>query len=945
MKNFLAVFLSTLSIIYSNTIIAQNKTDIYGTVKGIVRDTTHNYVLKSATVSVYKASNKDSALIVYQITNAYGEFNFSGLPIGIPLKLQISNVGYYPLDKFFTIHNDTKSINLKTLVLSEKSTFLKEVTVTVPPITMNGDTLEFNATAFKLDTNAVVEDLLRKIPNIIVWGDGKISVNGRDVKSLLVNGKEFFGGDFKIATQNIAKNAIDKIQVYKKIESQNDILDSTVEMNVKLKKGKDVGYFGKIGVGYGSDKRYEGDASINAFTPKMQFTLVGALNNINKLTNNASTLSNNSTFKGVGTNIEYRPDFSMSGINVSKALGSSFIYNFIEKPTYTDKSRLSINYFMQDKNNDYSSSSETITTIKSAVKILDENVNKRIANDINQKIDSKFEWIKNNHSLIINQALTTNVNESNNETFRNFLNEQNILTSTNNSINKTNETARVFDFSINYQMSESWKKFSRKFKGLNASYILNFDDANNERINQTEFKSFTDQSSNRKFNRKYQTQSNSIYQQFNFEITKLKEFLFGEMNFANLDFSLSNNLSLNNKNNNNLVEDFNGLNSIYEQNNYLTSRLQTTILEEAPSFILLKSFSDNLSNRYTRNWSISLVAKQKFIYQYNVSDKAFQNIDRKYIRFVPEASINYNNNQYGEYYRTYSINYTTSVKIPGLQQLVPLIDSANVYYIQNGNLSLKEMVIRGFSFRFNHEDQTAYNTMNYGFNMGAGIIENNIIDSISIGNDNRKTVYYTNANGYKYFSFDGNIRKSIKLKSSQLQISLNNIINISSNPGYLNGVFNFSKILSTNSVLKLNYTYNDFIAIEATQAYTTYTSKQKAFKTQYSGANMASTFSSSYSLTKKLTISSNITFNSSKSANINTINFAIWNASAMYRLLKGNNLEFKFSALDLLHQNNSIINYGSLNSFTTGTQNVLQNYFMTTISYYPRQFGKKLRKK
>ena len=93
-------------------------------------------------------------------------------------------------------------------------------------------------------------------------------------------------------------------------------------------------------------------------------------------------------------------------------------------------------------------------------------------------------------------------------------------------------------------------------------------------------------------------------------------------------------------------------------------------------------------------------------------------------------------------------------------------------------------------------------------------------------------------------------------------------------------------------------------------------------------------------MTKKFTLNSNISLNSNRTSASKSINYNIWNASAVYRLLKGNNAEFKFTALDLLRQNNSIINTGSANSFTFATRNVLQQYFMTTFSYYPRQFGK-----
>lgn len=190
----------------------QKKEPLSGSVRGVVRDTVHNYVLRSATASVYKAA--DNSLLSYQITNNRGEFSFNNLPAGLLLKVEISFIGYSNAHQLFTIPADTGFVDLKQIALSPSENTLQEVVVTVPPVSIKGDTLEFNASAFKLDSNAVVEDLLRKIPNITLWADGTITVNGREVKSFLVNGKQFFGDDAKIATQNIPKNAVDKIQAY-----------------------------------------------------------------------------------------------------------------------------------------------------------------------------------------------------------------------------------------------------------------------------------------------------------------------------------------------------------------------------------------------------------------------------------------------------------------------------------------------------------------------------------------------------------------------------------------------------------------------------------------------------------------------------------------------------------------------------------------------------------
>ncbi|HMI01099.1 MAG TPA: hypothetical protein VK541_01380, partial [Pedobacter sp.] len=276
-----------------------------------------------------------------------------------------------------------------------------------------------------------------------------------------------------------------------------------------------------------------------------------------------------------------------------------------------------------------------------------------------------------------------------------------------------------------------------------------------------------------------------------------------------------------------------------------------------------------------------------------------------------------------------------------IQQLAPLTDSTNLYYLQRGNINLRAAVRQEIAFSLNHYDQTNKNTLNYNLRMSAGLVKDNIVDSLLIDDQNRRTVFLVNADGHKYINFNGSVRKAFKLKSSELQFSLNSYVNANKNPGYTNNVFTFSSNLNTNSGANVNYTYKSYLAVALGQSYSTYQSKQEAFNTQYSGKNLGTNLSTSYNVTKRFTLYSNVSFNNSSSSNAKDVNFTIWNASAVYRFLKGNNAEFKFSALDLLRQNTSVINYGNSNSFTIGTQNVLKQYFMTTISYYPRQFGKK----
>jgi hypothetical protein len=441
-----------------------------GTVKGIARDTAQNYVLKSATVSIYKAV--DSAIVSYQVTNNYGEFSFKNLPVNLLLRLEISNVGYAPTSKTFTISGDKNAVDLGTLIVNRRDIMLEDVVISVPPMSMNGDTLEFNAAAFKVDTNATVEDMLKQIPNITLWGDGQITVNGAEIKSLKVNGKSFFGDNVKVAIQNIAANALQKVQVYKQNQGSTNPLDSTLEMNLKLKKGKDIGYFGKIGGGYGTNKRFESDANINMFSSKMQLAIVGAANNVNKGLNSVNDMLENSTFKGQGTNVEYQPDFRESGINRHSALGANFTYNFIENPTYDKKNTLKSNILIRDKDTDNSSESTTTTSISSTDKVIENNVNTNTSNNVTQHFDSNYEFTKKGHTLSFSQNVDRNSGESTDSSFRNARNLQDVLTSTNNSLNTNNYTNNNYYLRAGYRYYPYNRTSKTRFIGFNLDYSL-----------------------------------------------------------------------------------------------------------------------------------------------------------------------------------------------------------------------------------------------------------------------------------------------------------------------------------------------------------------------------------------------------------------------------------------------------------------------------------------
>ena len=166
---------------------------------------------------------------------------------------------------------------------------LSEVEVTADHVALEirKDTISYNADAFQTQPNAAVEDLLKKLPGLEVDQEGNVKAQGEDVQNVLVDGKEFFGTDPKIATKNLPADAIDKVEVYdRKSEmaefSGVDDGEREKTINLRLREDKKKGVFGNLEAGYGTDERYKAKASLNRFSKNSQLSFLGLANNVNE---------------------------------------------------------------------------------------------------------------------------------------------------------------------------------------------------------------------------------------------------------------------------------------------------------------------------------------------------------------------------------------------------------------------------------------------------------------------------------------------------------------------------------------------------------------------------------------------------------------------------------------------------------------------------------------
>lgn len=254
------------------------------TVRGVVKDSLGSPLELANVIAINKATK---AMASYAITNDKGQFKLD-LDKNTTYTVQISYIGMKTLSEEIS----TKEINITKDYSLKSDNALDAVQLTYEmPVTIKGDTLVYNADSFKDGTERKLEDVLKKLPGVEINDDGQIEVEGKVVNKLMVDGKDFFDGDSKLATKNIPSNAVDKVQVLRNYSEVGQLSGVTnnqdnVAINIKLKEGKKNFWFGNITAGAGSspDKElYLVQPKLFYYSPKYSVNLIGDLNNIGEV--------------------------------------------------------------------------------------------------------------------------------------------------------------------------------------------------------------------------------------------------------------------------------------------------------------------------------------------------------------------------------------------------------------------------------------------------------------------------------------------------------------------------------------------------------------------------------------------------------------------------------------------------------------------------------------
>ena len=896
-------------------------------VKGLVFDTLYQKSLPYATVSLVAA--KDSTLISFVRADSAGRFQFKQINKGKYL-LSTSYVGYMPTWKEIKV-NENEDLNIGKIIMTDTAHAMSVTVVSKrAPVVMNGDTLEFNTENFKTQPSAVVEDLLKKLPGVTVDADGTIKVNGETVNKVLVNGKEFFTGDPKMATKNLNADAVDKVQVFDKKTDQAEFTgvddgNSSKAINLKLKKDKDNALFGRLTAGAGSNERYDAQGNINRFKGEKQVSFLGMSNNTNRQGFSIGDVLNFSgqLSKGMrnGGGIAIRTNGNdngglpttglgqnQQGIATTVAGGINFNDYWNKKTDVNGSATASDIHLLTDKNSNTQylfpgNSYSRADTSNSIRDIKQQHFNMAI----DQKIDS-FNSIK------ITPAVTFQQQNSWVNSRFNSINESNTKLNDgyNNSFTKSN--ALNFTTEALYRL-----RFRKKGRTLSALFNMTYNHSQQDGTLDSRTSYYAGSSS-----------KDSILNQTN-NTDAVTNNYGGNLTYTEplskrslIEFSafVNSNVGQSDKK----TYDLNPSSGKHDLiNTLLTNNFQSNYIYSGGS-INIRANEKKLN--YTIGASMQSANLKSNNQTYGTS------VNHTFNDVLPNAMFQYKFNSY----RNIRFDYSTSTQQPSTTQLQPIKNISDPLNVTEGNPDLKRSYSNNFNLHYFSADP--FTRKNFFAMIAAGITSNAIVDADSIATNGYRKTKPVNANSTSYVFGNGSFGFPIKKLKSRVDVSLG--VNYNHNISFINNAQNNIDNISLKPSLNWSFAIDNKIDIMATSSlniskaiYSLEPQLNTNYLTQQYGLDITNYIIGGLVINNNF----NYTINSGRADGYNT-QVPFWNASLAKGFLKNKRAEVKLSAFDLLNKNTGTTRSASESYIQDTKYNVLQRYFLFSFTYILNKSGK-----
>ncbi len=924
---------SILFILLNITCFWANSQSTSSQIKGIVVDKNTLQPIQGVSISLMQGTK----VIGGAASNEVGRFMIQNIKPDT-YTVQFSFIGYVT-KKQNLIVTDVEKV-LGRVFLEPDAQKLNEVTVQTNQIRVEqkGDTTSINAEAYKVNRDATAEDLVKKMPGITVE-NGQVKAQGEDLKKVLVDGKEFFGDDAQMALRNLPAEIVDRVQIFDRMNDQSQFTgfrdgNTDKTMNITTKNGKNQGSFGKAYAGYGTDNRYQAGVSLNQFNGNRRITLLGISNNINQQNfsmqdlfgGNAGRMSmmmaNRGNSRG-GPPMGGAGDF-LVGQQPGIASTNSIGLNYTDK--WGTKTTVQGSYFFNASNTLTQKVINRNFLVNPEVKQLYEDStgseNRNFNHRFNLRLEHSFDSM---NSLVFTPKLNfQKANIFSDQYAGNFVQDTFL-----NQTQTTNNTENIgYTLGGNLLYRHKFQKAGRTIS-LNLGSDIS---RRNSELYQISQNVFLDSNS---------ALQTSGFRQFAESVTNGNTYnanlTYTEMVAKNLQLQLSYNPSLNQNYTDRLTNKFDSTTNEYR---LLDSALSNTFDNT------VTTHKGNVSlNLNKEKYSLTVGLTQQFLaLQSTQSFPMTDNFRKDFSNLLPNATFQYKISQA----KSMRVIYRTNTNTPSVTQLQNVVDNSNPLLLSSGNPNLRQEYSHNLILRYGSNNwQSAQSffafamaqfTNDYIANANYTATEGSLlIDGILVPRGAQFTKP-TNLGGY--LNTRSFITYGIPVKKLKSNVNLNLGLNYSMVPGLVNGLKNSANTFNINSGFvvgsniseKIDFTIGHGANINLVENTLIVAQNNNFFiNTSTVKANLMPNsswvFSTDIAYTNFKGIGSS--FNQ---------DYFLWNAGLGYRFFK-KMAEVRLSVFDLLNQNANINRTITETYVEDNRSNVLQRYFMLTLTYNIRRFN------
>lgn len=918
------VFLiSTIALL--STLLLSAQSEISRGITGVLTSEVTEEPVPQANIRILQQS--DSTFVTGKASDLDGRFS---IPVGNGSYIvQISFIGYNDIFENITITPSNPIVRMGNLSLSPDNILLSETVVTAkaPEISVKGDTLEYNADSYKVTESAVVEDLLKKMPGVEVDSEGNITVNGRSITKILVDGEEFFSNDPKVASKNLPAGMVDKLQVLERRSEMAQMTgfddgDEENVINLTIRPGMKEGLFGNAFAGYGSQERYEANAMVNYMKDKDQYTFLGGINN----TNNAGFSDLGSAMFGSmgGRGRRGRGFGSQDGISTSGNIGGNFSKQFAEN----FKLGGNVRYGYTDTHVESDVFSQNIL---SGGNTLESEMNSSNNNSQNFHIDLRMEWDPDTLTKIIFRPQASIYDNSRSE----IGNYYTIREETGDSINEGNSDyyseGNGKDLEARLDISRTLGKQGRILSAQLRGQMGNSEN-NGSSISTTRYFGSEEHRGEDIDQRFTNTNLNSSWRGYLSYVEPI-----GRDNFIQLAYQYRQNLSDSDRDTRTEAVPGSGnyteLDRDYSrrlENNFTSQELELNFQSIREKFDYMLGFSMQPSSSRSKTF---------------IGEDLEGVVEQDVVNFAPMGQFNY------RWSRTQNlrVRYYGNTNQPSVSQLSPVVDISDPLNINFGNPGLNPSFEHSLRIRYRFSNPEKASSMNAFVN--AGYMTNDVVPLTATDYaTGRKITTYENISGN--WNANGRFMFNVPLRNIKFSLFSMSFASYNHSNGFT-GTYtleddeiinpdninierekNLSKRASLSEVLGLNYRSDvlDF-SIRGNVNYNNVTNSLEGQRDQEFfnyGGNASTTLYLPYDFALESDI--NYSTNSGYADGFEQ-NEWLWNASLQKTLFKQKNGTIRLKIYDILQQRSNITRSVTSNYIRDTTTNTLTSYFMVHFVY------------